>query len=295
MTLDQIRYFLEVCNTLHYTKAAHNLNISQPSLSYAIKQLEEELEVPLFRKEKKTVYITDYGKMFQPYCQRALDSLQQGEFYIREMVNPNLGNINLGYVYSTGSQLVPNLIEAYHDYKGDNKVTFILKMANSPSILDSIKDELLDFGILPLLNNNIDGIGTMPVHRQELYLIASKQHRLANNKFVEIEDLADEKIVALDKESDLYERTKMLFREKDLVPNFYYDVDELNSMAAFVSANMGIGITPNTPVLKSYDLVVIPFENHSIKRNVYMIWNSKISHTPVVLDFLEFARSHINH
>ncbi len=295
MTLDQIRYFLEVCNTLHYTQAAKNLNISQPSLSYAIKQLEEELGIPLFRKDKRVVSLTEYGRMFQPYCENALKSLQQGEYYLREMVNPNLGNINLGYVYSTGSMLVPNLIEAYHKYKEDNRVTFILKMANSPSIIKSIKANVLDFGILPLINSEIEGIGTKSIYNQELFLIVSKCHRLANRDCVEISDLKNEKIVALYKESDLYERTEVIFKEENLIPNFQYDVDELNSMAAFVSANMGIGITPYTPVLNSYDVVVIPFKDHKINRNIYLIWNTKTEHTPVIKDFLSFSKSHNNY
>lgn len=290
MTLDQISYFLELCNTLHYTKASKNLNISQPSLSYAIKQLEQELGAPLFRIERKKVYLTEYGKEFQPYCERVMESILQGKKQIVNMKNSDIGNINLGYVYSTGSSLVPTLIEAYHDYKGNNRIAFVLKMANSPFIIENVKNNILDFGILPLINDEIEGISTMPIYNQELFLITSKEHPFSKKKMINVSDLENEKIVALDKESDLYERTEIIFKDNNIKPNFYYDVDELNSMAAFVSANMGIGLTPYTPVLKSYDVAVIPFNNHHIRRNIYIVWNSKIEQTPAMESFLDFVK-----
>lgn len=290
MTLNQITYFLEVCKTLHYTRAAKNLNISQPSLSYSIKQLENELGVSLFRKENKKVYITEYGKIFKPYCERAIDNLMQGIASISEANNPYSGNIRIGYVYSTGSSIVPNLIDSFHQHRGDNNITFLLKMANSPSIIENIKDNILDFGILPMISSEIDGINAFPIYRQELFVIVSKNHKLAKNEFTKIKDLKGEKIVALDRESDLYERTKIIFHKENLKPNFYYDVDELNTMAAFVSADMGIGITPHIPALSSYDVIIIPFENHIIQRNIYLIWNNKIDQRPVLKNFLNFVK-----
>ena len=78
MTLLQLHYFQTLSQTLHYTRAAELLHISQPSLSYAISELEKELGVKLFEKKKKQIDLTVYGQQFLPYVERALDLLKEG-------------------------------------------------------------------------------------------------------------------------------------------------------------------------------------------------------------------------
>ena len=78
MTLQQLRYFCVMAEVLHYTKAAKQLYISQPSLSYALSELSKELGVPLFGKSGKRTYLTQYGEAFLPYARNALAELSKG-------------------------------------------------------------------------------------------------------------------------------------------------------------------------------------------------------------------------
>ena len=78
MTLLQLQYFQVLSHNLHYTRTAEQLCISQPSLSYAINELEKELGVKLFQKENRKVTQTVYGQQFLPYVEQALTLLQDG-------------------------------------------------------------------------------------------------------------------------------------------------------------------------------------------------------------------------
>lgn len=87
MTLLQLRYFQLLSRTLHYTHTAEQLHISQPSLSYAINELEKELGVKLFQKEKQKVRLTSYGLQFLPYVDQCLSVLQEGRDAIQSMAD----------------------------------------------------------------------------------------------------------------------------------------------------------------------------------------------------------------
>ena len=75
MNLSHLQYFRELAQVQHYTKAAHNLFISQPTLSHSIASLEDELGVKLFEKNGRTVKLTDDGALFAQYVERSLDAL----------------------------------------------------------------------------------------------------------------------------------------------------------------------------------------------------------------------------
>lgn len=87
MTLLQLQYFQVLSHNLHYTRTAEQLCISQPSLSYAINELEKELGVKLFQKENRKVTQTVYGQQFLPYVEQALTLLQDGSNVLRQMAN----------------------------------------------------------------------------------------------------------------------------------------------------------------------------------------------------------------
>ena len=78
MTLLQLQYFQTLARVLHYTQAAAELHIAQPSLSYSIKELEKELGVKLFDKDSRHIRLSVYGEQFLPYAQQALGLVDQG-------------------------------------------------------------------------------------------------------------------------------------------------------------------------------------------------------------------------
>ena len=96
MTLLQLQYFTVLSETLHYTRASEKLHISQPSLSYAIGELEKELGVKLFQKENRKVALTAYGQQFLSYVEKSLALLSEGEQVIRQMAENAPQIVNFG-------------------------------------------------------------------------------------------------------------------------------------------------------------------------------------------------------
>ena len=86
MNLNQLYYFRTVARLQHFRQAAQELNISQPSLSYAISSLEDELGAYLFEKKGRNVILTKYGKLYLEYVEQALNTLDSGEKKIKQEV-----------------------------------------------------------------------------------------------------------------------------------------------------------------------------------------------------------------
>lgn len=104
MNLFYIRYFVELAKEQQYTKAAKNLNITQPSLSHAIHQLEEELGVLLFEKTGRNTVLTRYGEEFLVYAENTIRTLDQGIRLMQKAAHGE-GVIRLGFVRPLGMDL----------------------------------------------------------------------------------------------------------------------------------------------------------------------------------------------
>lgn len=100
MNLRHLMFFRELAHTQHMAQAAENLGISQPSLSYAIKKLEMELNVPLFEPDGRNIKLTPLGKIYLEYINESLNSLNHGNLLIKQLTNPDEGHVNLGFTYT---------------------------------------------------------------------------------------------------------------------------------------------------------------------------------------------------
>ena len=91
MNLRQLYYFKKIAELEHYTRAAKELFVSQSSLSHAIQELESELNVKFFVKKGRNVELTKYGRLFLPYVQQTIDTLEAGLSKLEDYINPNTG------------------------------------------------------------------------------------------------------------------------------------------------------------------------------------------------------------
>lgn len=121
MNLNQLYYFKMVAKLEHFRYAAELLNISQPSLSYAISSLEAELGVELFEKQGRNVSLSKYGKVFLDYVSTALDTLDKGKKQIQSFGSDHSGHIDMAYVAPLALHYVPATVRSFLDqphYKG---------------------------------------------------------------------------------------------------------------------------------------------------------------------------------
>ena len=113
MELQQLKYFREVAEREHVTRAAEKLFVSESAVSRAVSQLEEELGVPLFYRRGRTIVLSRYGRLFLDHVTRALNVLESGKRLLNEQTGGESGTVSLGFLHSLGIEMVPRLIKEY--------------------------------------------------------------------------------------------------------------------------------------------------------------------------------------
>jgi DNA-binding transcriptional LysR family regulator len=113
MELRHLKYFLAVAEELHFGRAAIRLNISQPPLSQQIQQLEKEIGIQLFNRTRRTVQLTDAGKVFQKEAYSILESLERGISKARLTHRGETGWLSVGFIGSSTYVVLPAILREF--------------------------------------------------------------------------------------------------------------------------------------------------------------------------------------
>lgn len=271
MTLLQLQYFQALAQILHYTKAAKELHIAQPSLSYSINELEKELGVKLFDKENRKIRLTPYGEQFLTYVDRVLLLLDEGVQVLHQMAGSALQVVKLGYFHSISTSLIPSIMSGIYSQEENRGVRFQFSEGTSFDILSQLKKGELDLAFCMHLDEAIE---SLPILKQPLYLTVPNNHPLAERSFVTFEDFAQEPIVMLEKSSSLRAQMDQVYSQHNLVPNIVFEVRECNAALQYVALRFGISVLPHVPAMENEKVSVIPIadEKQAFVRTVYLSW-----------------------
>ena len=201
MNLYHLRYFVTLAHWEHYTKAAAELSITQPSLSHAIASLEQELGVNLFEKEGRNIVLTKYGRMFLEDVEKSMEILDSG---IKTLKSAGAGEgiIDLGFLRTLGTDLVPELIKGYKKEYSDRNIEFNLNTGVTEDLLSGLKNKKYDMVICSKLPKE-PGIDFIPIAQQRLVLAVPSDHPLAIRKTITLSETLEYPQIIFSKRSGL--------------------------------------------------------------------------------------------
>lgn len=271
MTLAQLQYFKTLAHVLHYTRAAEQLHIAQPSLSYSINELEKELGVKLFEKEDRKISLTMYGEQFLPYVENALAVLAEGTEMLKQMAGASYQVVRLGYFHSIAASMIPEMMNGLYHLKENERLRFQFTEAVSLSLFDQLKKGDLD---MAFCMHSDDTVESVPVLRQPLYLVVPVEHPLAGRKSVTFDDFVHEPFAMLDKSNSLRNYIDKLYAHYNVAPNILFSVRECNAAMQYVSLNLCVTILPWIPAMETDKICAVPieYEGVQLKREVYFTW-----------------------
>ena len=279
MTLLQLRYFKMLAHTLHYTRAAEDLHISQPSLSYAINELEKELGVKLFLKERKQVSLTAYGEQFLPFVEKSLSLLQEGKDLLQQMVSDAPQIVRLGYFHSVSASFIPDLVEGFYRQEENKNIRFQFTESPSYEVPRAIQSGVLDLGFSV---HQVDWAECVEVARQPLLLAVPANHRLAKQSEASFKDFSGEPIIMLEKGSNLCANMERLFARYMTIPNVVFNVRECNAALQYVGMGFGVAVLPRVPAMDTDKVAVLPISDRDKEfvRSIYLIYHKTNPMTP---------------
>lgn len=271
MNLKHLEYFKVLAQLEHYTLASEKLSISQPTLTYAISELEKELGTYLFEKSGRNVRLTKYGRIFLKHVENALSELEKGENKVKELVSPTSGTIDLAFIYTLGPHFIPNLIKNFFNNEENKNIKFNFSQGTTKNIIKGLKEEKFDLAFCSSLKEETD-INFIPVTRQELVLIVPKFHPLAIHDSIDLKDTAPFPYVYYNSESGIRPIIDNLFKEVNITPKIACEVEEDSAVAGLVSINYGIAVVPKIWILDHFNIKIISIKNPSYTRYIYLAY-----------------------
>jgi DNA-binding transcriptional LysR family regulator len=240
--LHQLRYFVAVADDRHFTRAARRLRVAQPSVSRAIRVLEEELGTPLFHRMKGNVAVTAAGDVLLPWARRVLADIEGAASEVRELTDLRRGRLAVGATPSLTMTLLPPALSRFHAaYPG---VDLVLHEAGSRDLVGELEQGALDVAlvILPLHNDILE---TTPLLREELVLAVHKGHALASRTRITIADLKGVPLVMFRDGYDLRAATISACRRAGFEPSFALEGGEMDGVLRLAAAGLGAAVVPS--------------------------------------------------
>src|SRR5215510_1281283 len=193
MEMHQVRYFLAVARTLNFTRAADECNVTQPSLTRAIKQLEAELGGDLFRRERPAG-LTELGQRMHPFLKQCYEAAVGARSLASSFKSGEIGALRIALTHSIDlSLLIPFLDEIKRQF---NRLEFRFLRGNSREVGEMLKKGEAELGIAAELDGDWDRLDTWPLFTEDFQLVMSRQHRLAERDSVDLEDLRSEPMLS---------------------------------------------------------------------------------------------------
>ena len=288
MTLNQIVYFQTVARCQHFRLAASELNISQPSLSRSISNLEDELGIVLFERKGRTVTLTKYGRIFLEHADRILNDVALAEKQMKRLAG-SYGHVDIAYVFPLAAWYIPHMVRQFLAGGSNEKISFNFHQTNTYEMVNGLKAENYDV-IFGAYVEDEPGIQFVPILKQEMIIITPLGHPLASKENVSLKDLEGYPVIGYDRNSGLGKFTLRTYASYSLQPNIICESPDENAIASLVAEDFGIALIADVDILEHFQLEKLHLTDISLQHTVYMGYLRDHYQIPAVRSFISFIK-----
>jgi LysR family hydrogen peroxide-inducible transcriptional activator len=282
MTLTELRYIVAVARERHFGRAAEACFVSQPTLSVAIKKLEEELDVKIFERGSSEVSMTPLGESIVRQAQQVIEQAQGIREIAKRGKDPLAGPLRLGIIYTIGPYLLPELVKNAIEHTP--QMPLILQENFTVKLLDMLRTGELDCAIMaePFPDT---GLAIAPLYDEPFMAAVPRTHALAARQSITSEELKRETMLLLG--------TGHCFRDHvlEVCPEFArfssdaegikksFEGSSLETIKHMVASGMGVTVVPALSVPRDPQphLVFVPFAEPVPTRRVVLAWRKSFT------------------
>ena len=266
MEMHQVRYFLAVARTLNFTRAADECNVTQPSLTRAIKQLEAELGGDLFRRERPAAQLTELGQRMHPLLKQCYEAAIGARSLASAFKSGEVGALRIALTDSVDlSLLIPFLNQIKRQF---NRLEFRFLRGSSSEVTEFLKKGEAELGIAAELDEEWERLDTWPLFTEDFQLVLSKHHPLAERDKIDLEDLRSEPLLSR-RYCEHADRLSATLREHGLDVEHSHEISSERDLIELVEAEIGVAVVPDTsPIPQS--LKRTPVEGLDARRTIHL-------------------------
>lgn len=289
MTLTELRYIVALAKEKHFGRASQLCFVSQPTLSVAVKKLEDELGVQIFHRHSGEISLTPQGKILIEQAHRVLDEAKQFSDMAKIGVDPMKGPLRLGTIYTIAPYLLPGLVRQSKELLPHSPL--FLYETFTASILEMLKLDDLDCAILaePF---NTNGLEIIELYDEPYLVTVPSAHEWASRAKIEPHELASQNMLLLGAGHCFRDHVLQVCPELNRSPFLFeegpknYEGSSLETIRQMVMGGIGISVLPRTAVSKNNykEALVkyIPFVEPEPVRRVVLAYRKGILRAPAV-------------
>lgn len=265
MNLEQLRGFAEIALTGHFTRAAEQLHLAQPSLSRQIASLEAELGVELFHRARGNVTLTAAGERLLPLARRMLADAETARAEMAELAGLRRGRIRLGAPPTLCTSLVAEVLVEFHARHPGIEIEILER--GSRSLIDALLEGTLDIALIVTSVSSGSARAVLerePILREGLVVVSSAEHPdpfardAAAGRPVSIRRLANEPQMLFPENYDLRAALDAAFRAEGLTPTVAVEGAEMDAALRFAERGLGVAVVPAMVAVDRPKLRVAP-------------------------------------
>lgn len=275
MELRHLRYFVVLAEELHFGRAARRLSITQPPLSFNIRQLEEDLGARLFERDSKRVALTAAGAAFLREALDILDHAQRARELTRAVSGGRVGRLDIGFTGSMIYRGVPKMVSAFLAEHPRIEVT--LRELTTSEQVDALVHGRLDAGFVNA-SAVPEGLSGEKLVEEPFVCCLPETHPLSRERTVELKRLANEPFVMFAREASPanYDNVISVCTEAGFHPQTRFAVRQWLTIAALVANGLGVALVPKCLArTKLAGARFVPIRDKHARSDALFLWNSR--------------------
>jgi DNA-binding transcriptional LysR family regulator len=246
MLLVHIEGFLEVARFGSVSRAAESLYVTQPTLTARLHALERELGERLFVRGRQGMRLTDAGRAFLPYAERAVRALRDGRRAIDEVGSAAAGQFLLACAPAVSTYLLPGVLEQFVTLHP--RVEVAVRTGHSEVVLQMVLRDEVQLGMGRALRH--PEVELEPFHEEELVLVVAPDHPFATRGETTIATLGGEQLILFDRTSSYYEIIQAAFGAAGVSLRGLMELDNIEAAKKMVERGLGVSLLPRTAIVR---------------------------------------------
>ena len=288
VTFRQLQVFEAVARHLSYTRAAEEMHLTQPAVSMQIKQLEEQVGLPLFEQLGKKVYLTEAGREMRHYAKAMVQLLADAEGVLEAMKGIQKGSLDIS-VTTTANYCATRLLAAFS--QRFRSVTYRLDVTNREAVIRQLTENEKDLVIMGRPPGGLDLVAESFMENP-LVVIARPDHPMAKRQHIALSELQGEPFVIREQGSGTRMAMERFFQERNVTLSAGIELSSNEAIKQAVQAGLGLGIVSTQTLeleLEAARLCILDVDTFPIMRHWYLVYRKGKRLSPVATAFRQFV------
>lgn len=287
-TLHQLKVFTTIVENKSITKAANELNMTQPAASIQLKNFQDQFDIPLSEVIGRQFYVTDFGKEIFTIAQEILNKTETIQYKTEAFKGLLSGKLKISVV-STGNYVMPYFLNGF--LKKHPKVELVLDVSNKTTVIKDLEQNLVDFSLVTVSPDHLDLI-ELPIMENKLVLVASKENKLIGQKATDKSIFKTIPLIYREDGSGTRHTMQEFFKQEKIAPKIKLELTSNEAIKQAIIADIGVSIVSLLSIkneLQQNELKIIPAKGLPLKSVWKLIYLRKKALSPVAKAFLAYV------